>query len=274
MLECTLRSRRDDSFLGTGLGSCSTFESRYRWRQAQRLCPQCRQAAIIKGKQEYGGGWLCFKNKGGCGAKFNDNDPNIISQEVGRVENPDIADAKNTVLKMAKKRAKIDAVIGVTRSAGMFTQDMEDLSHQPIIDVKAVVLDGPTLKQAVEQTIGPAIVAAVEPKVEPSVAQTGPGPEPGPEVVASHAGVKVTAVDKLKSGTNSRGGWNLYVVKFGGAVKASDGQNANSATTLDEKVAAQAEDYRSSGALVLPVLEPGNKRGSYNVTKFDLPVSR
>lgn len=38
----------------------------------QKLCPKCQKPAIIKGKAEYGGGWLCFKKKGGCGAKFTD----------------------------------------------------------------------------------------------------------------------------------------------------------------------------------------------------------
>jgi hypothetical protein len=33
-------------------------------------CPTCGVNAIIKGKEEYGGGWLCFKKKGGCGDKF------------------------------------------------------------------------------------------------------------------------------------------------------------------------------------------------------------
>ena len=42
-------------------------------RQAdQRVCPKCEKPAIIKGKTEFGGGWLCFKKKGGCGAKFTD----------------------------------------------------------------------------------------------------------------------------------------------------------------------------------------------------------
>lgn len=36
------------------------------------LCPVCGVAAIIKGREEYGGGWLCFKKKGGCGAKWPD----------------------------------------------------------------------------------------------------------------------------------------------------------------------------------------------------------
>lgn len=38
----------------------------------QKLCPKCQKPAIIQGKAEYGGGWLCFKKKGGCGTKFTD----------------------------------------------------------------------------------------------------------------------------------------------------------------------------------------------------------
>ncbi|MCT1577060.1 hypothetical protein M3E13_04285 [Oceanobacillus kimchii] len=36
----------------------------------------------------------------------------------------------NTVLKMAKKRALIDAVLSATRSSGLFTQDIEDFPRQ------------------------------------------------------------------------------------------------------------------------------------------------
>jgi len=38
----------------------------------------------------------------------------------------------NTILKMAKKRALVDAVLSATRSSGLFTQDIEDLQ---VIDV-------------------------------------------------------------------------------------------------------------------------------------------
>jgi hypothetical protein len=126
-VKCVLKSRRDDSVVGTGLGCCSSFESKYRWRESQRTCPKCQSTAIIRGKAEYGGGWLCFAKKGGCGAKFPDGDKAIEAQVLGRVENPDIIDIKNTVLKMAKKRAKIDATIGATRSSGILTQDLDEL---------------------------------------------------------------------------------------------------------------------------------------------------
>jgi hypothetical protein len=37
----------------------------------------------------------------------------------------------NTILKMAKKRALVDAVLSATRSSGIFTQDIEDLDLAP-----------------------------------------------------------------------------------------------------------------------------------------------
>src|SRR5690606_28333663 len=51
----------------------------------------------------------------------------------------------NTVLKMAKKRALIDATLSATRSSGIFTQDVEDLREWAAqgeeIDAKYTVED-------------------------------------------------------------------------------------------------------------------------------------
>ena len=102
-IECCLS--RGKQFISSGLGCCSTWESKYRFRNESRRCPNCGKEAIIKGKAEYGGGWVCFTRKDGCGQKFADNDSSIMEQVVGRVDNPDIIDQKNTALKMARGRA-------------------------------------------------------------------------------------------------------------------------------------------------------------------------
>jgi hypothetical protein len=117
--------------LGFGEGMCSTRERKYGKRKQERVCPACGVAAIIKGKIEYGGGWVCFKKKNGCGAKFRDEDPVITGQAVGEVENPDLPDTWNTVVKMAEKRARVDAVLAVTGASALFTQDAEDLGQPP-----------------------------------------------------------------------------------------------------------------------------------------------
>lgn len=156
-VKCTIRRKRDNVIVSTGLGSCNSMEGKYRWRMAKRRCPSCGAEAIIKGKAEYGGGWLCFKKQGGCGTKFDDNDQAIVSQTVGQVENEDIATQKNTILKMAKKRAKVDAVISATRSSGLFTQDMED-----IVDVQEVSKPAPgATTQQPESVPAPPKVAPV-----------------------------------------------------------------------------------------------------------------
>lgn len=48
-----------------------------------------------------------------------------------RIENEDIADVFNTVLKIAKKRAHIDATLTVTGAADIFTQDLIDEDDPP-----------------------------------------------------------------------------------------------------------------------------------------------
>lgn len=107
-------------------GSCNSWEKKYRYRSAERVCPHCGKPAIIKGQEKYGGGWLCFAKKGGCGAKFSDNAPEIVNQEVGTVKNPDVADLVNTILKMADKRALVAATLIATGLSEYFTQDVED----------------------------------------------------------------------------------------------------------------------------------------------------
>ncbi len=127
----TCQLHRGDYLMGEGSGSCNSWESKYRYRKSERTCPSCGQASIIKGKSEYGGGFLCFAKKGGCGAKFKDNDPAITEQVVGKVTNPEIFDQVNTILKMANKRAKIAATLNATSAHEFFTQDMEDIQQEP-----------------------------------------------------------------------------------------------------------------------------------------------
>lgn len=124
---CRLVSLRSGETVAEGIGSCNSYEDKYRWRNAKRVCPDCKAETIIKGKQEYGGGWLCFKKNGGCGAKFRDGEAIIEDQTVGRVENEDTASLENTVSKMAQKRAHVAATLNATGASRIFTQDIEDL---------------------------------------------------------------------------------------------------------------------------------------------------
>lgn len=127
-----ITSRDAGTVLAEGFGSANSREGRYRWRNANRKCPNCGHEAIIKGKEEYGGGWVCFAKKGGCGAKWPDGAAEIEGQEAGKVENDDIYTLVNTILKMAKKRALVDGAIALARCSDIFTQDVEDFAEEGV----------------------------------------------------------------------------------------------------------------------------------------------
>jgi hypothetical protein len=113
-------------FLGEGEGLCTSREEKYAYRIAKRVCPACGAEAVIKGKVEFGGGWLCWKKNGGCGEKFSDGNQLIEDQVVGKVPNEHLADSWNTVIKMANKRALVAATLNCTAASDIFTQDLED----------------------------------------------------------------------------------------------------------------------------------------------------
>ena len=118
---------RGELLAGEGLGSCNSWEKKYRWRKGQLVCPECGEEAVIKGKAQYGGGWLCWGKKGGCGYKFPDHDERITGQETGQVPNDNPADLVNTLDKMAQKRALVAATLIAVNASEFFTQDVEDM---------------------------------------------------------------------------------------------------------------------------------------------------
>lgn len=130
---CVLRRIEDDKQMGVGIGSCNSWESKYRWRKAERVCPECGAAAIKKSKfppknnPSAKPGWYCFSKLEGCGVNFDADDPRITKQEEGQKPNDDIFSQINTLDKMAQKRAFIAAVIVATKASEFFTQDIEDL---------------------------------------------------------------------------------------------------------------------------------------------------
>jgi hypothetical protein len=125
-IRCVLFHIPTGQRIASGLGSCNSRETKY-VRPAPKVCPKCNAEAIIKGKEEYGGGWLCFAKKGGCGGKWKDGDDIIEKQPAGIADPSDLA---NTILKMACKRALIAAVLNGTAASDCFTQDLEDLTEK------------------------------------------------------------------------------------------------------------------------------------------------
>ena len=125
---------RGDSLVAAADGSCNSWEKKYRYRSAERACPNCDKPTIRKSKYPPRNnpnakpGWYCYAKDGGCGAEFADNDPAIKGQELGKVPNPDVAEQVNTILKMAQKRALIAATLIAVNASEFFTQDVEDMN--------------------------------------------------------------------------------------------------------------------------------------------------
>ena len=130
-IRCKLVVKATGCTAAEAIGSCNSKENRYRWRDARRRCPACAAEAITKGRAEFGGGWLCWKKTGGCGAKYPDGDEAIEAQTVGKVENDDPYTLANTILKMAQKRAHIAATLNASGASRIFTQDVEDMAPVP-----------------------------------------------------------------------------------------------------------------------------------------------
>lgn len=130
VVKTTLVSRTTGLKVGSGVGSCSSLEKKFRYRQQNRLCPKCGAEAIRVSKA---GGFFCGVRSGGCGASFGAKDVGIVDQKTGLVQNEDVADTFNTVLKMAKKRSFVDATLSLSCISEFFTQDLEDGGNlQPV----------------------------------------------------------------------------------------------------------------------------------------------
>ena len=149
---------RMGTLVGSGIGSCNSRESKYRYRNGQRVCPECQKAAIARSKYPPRNqpnaepGWYCNGKGGGCGAQFDATDRRITDQIVGKVPNPDIADLVNTIDKMAQKRALIAAVLIAVNASEFFTQDVEDM----VIDAEYTVAPQNGRKEAPPQSTPPA----------------------------------------------------------------------------------------------------------------------
>src|ERR1035437_4752061 len=115
----------DGPIVGMGHGTCSSFEVKYRYRDDKLKCPDCEMP--LRHSKAPRTGWYCWREKGGCGWQTtDDNDPIVKSQTVGQINNPDPHDLANTLMKMAEKRAHVDATLRTTGASGIFTQDMEE----------------------------------------------------------------------------------------------------------------------------------------------------
>jgi len=123
IITCSLTHINTGCLIGEGLGSCATLESKYRYRDDIEDTGENLPKDYKEKKQEYKKQGLVAKKIDGVWKWLKIN---------GKKENLDIADQYNTVLKMAKKRAHIDAMLTATAASDIFSQELEDLPKDMI----------------------------------------------------------------------------------------------------------------------------------------------
>lgn len=104
---------KDGVTIAQGVGNCNSKEVKYRYNNVDRA--KLKELGIPEEQA----------------VRFVDR----YGKERFRIETPDPADKLNTILKMAKKRAYVDATLQVASLSNLFTQDLEDMdfssSYQP-----------------------------------------------------------------------------------------------------------------------------------------------
>jgi hypothetical protein len=133
--------------LGTGIGEASSAEAKYQWRAV--VCDEEWNETPEDRKRT--------KWKKGNGGAYS-----------VRQVRADMEDVANTVLKMAKKRAQIDATLTCTAASDMFSQDIEDLSEAGLDTGEG---EGLTQSQSLPQTLQRKDAAPVN-SPAPQTAQT------------------------------------------------------------------------------------------------------
>lgn len=148
--------------ISEGVGESSSMESKHRFRNAAREVRFTDDPVggaywnLHKADKNDNGkrakDWL--RNSYGndnYGTKKNDRGEWVFVEYIGageeKVENTNPADVFNTVLKIAKKRAFVDATITATASSDFFTQDLEDIRE----NVEATKKEGATVEPATEK---------------------------------------------------------------------------------------------------------------------------
>ncbi len=106
-IKTRVTSQATGVFLGTGVGECASDEEKYAWREA--VCREEYDATDPSLKRE----------------KWRRNQSTPVLQVH---TNP--SDVANTILKMAKKRSLVDAILTVTGASDIFTQDIEEMPEE------------------------------------------------------------------------------------------------------------------------------------------------
>jgi len=219
-VKASLISRITGRVLGEGVGSCSSYESKYRWRWVPANSLSMLSHEEIKALPSKGGAisefafgvekketsgqygkpaeyWKKFEDAIAAGTarqikrktrKGAMMDAWEIDETVYRQANPDLMDVWNTVLKIAQKRAHVAAALTLGAVSDLFTQDLEDYIDGDF----TAVASGNGKKEPVTVTTtrvpAPAVTATAEAVMSNIVLASMVNPVPEAKVEAPSSG--------------------------------------------------------------------------------------
>lgn len=248
-VHCPLIYIPTGSVVAIGLGECSSDEEKYKWRRA--VCEEEWNETPEDRRRK----------KWQKGRKANEKPTQIMQVRT----NP--ADVANTILKMAKKRAQIDATLSGTGCSDIFSQDYDEMTaehREQLIDEVHGVIREPKAKEPPKQEPAakkpeakkPAAKRAAAKKKEEPVKDPEPS-ESGPEDFQSEKEEDKDYVGRdditdceyvdgmienvtLKDGTKDGRAWRRYDISLGG----------NYYNTFDKPISDFAEQLLEEKAIV------------------------
>jgi hypothetical protein len=153
---CQMIEVKTNAVVGEAIGSCNSLEDKYHWRNGKLTCPHCGNETLIISKRNSQAYW-CNTYNGGCGKETPLNAPEITSQQVGKVPNPNPMDLLNTLDKIAQKRAYVSAVLNATAASSIFApgDDADDIDIIDVSYTEAPDSSTPPAEKPVEKPIAP-----------------------------------------------------------------------------------------------------------------------
>lgn len=114
-----------NQFIASGLGSCNSRETKYRYRNVSTGVPVPAEYWKARNKGDFN---TMKALLGGDFKKAEKKDGAWVITE--KVEHDNPWDFQNTLLKMSAKRSKVASILNATAASDIFTQDIEDLPKE------------------------------------------------------------------------------------------------------------------------------------------------
>ncbi len=240
-ITCTLYHIPTGQSVGQGVGSATTMENKYRFRTGPT---ELTETPVPK---EY---WSTRKDNpskalemiGGKGftTKKNDAGQWVIAVQGEKVEHDNPADYYNTILKMAKKRAHVDAILTATAASDIFTQDTEDLAENGAIQGQ---------KQEIKKT-----------NAKKQEAKTGNGQAKQAE--GEKATIFIASIVPKEGKTGKGQPYTMFTIADG---------NGATFRTFDKKIAQKAQESRDNGVGVIITFKKGQYGNDIITLEHDVP---